>query len=195
MFAMSLSDLVAGKQWWQTMYFHDIETRSTPDKFYELLQLKKLLEFVYVITLQCNKRNSSSINASRHQWTASMNYVSPWHYRRNPHQIQAFSQYIYVLDSLLLFLFIYRVNARLLPILSTRIEAKKKNVKESYSIKTAAEALAFVSFEGRTFSRQFAQRWMWGCQPYAPAGFIPPPRPQEDSCYSILLEAEPTTGP
>jgi hypothetical protein len=36
-----------------------------------------------------------------------------------------------------------------------------------------------------TFSRQSANRWRWGCQPYAPAALYP----QQDSWYSFLLEA------
>jgi hypothetical protein len=30
------------------------------------------------------------------------------------------------------------------------------------------------NFEAPTFSRQSAQRWWWGCQPYAPTGLYPP---------------------
>jgi hypothetical protein len=41
------------------------------------------------------------------------------------------------------------------------------------------------------FSRQSAHRWRWGCQPYAPATLYP----QEDSWYSLLLQAESTEGP
>jgi len=39
--------------------------------FYEQLLLTKLLEFVYVITLPCNKSNSASVNVSEHHRTIS----------------------------------------------------------------------------------------------------------------------------
>jgi hypothetical protein len=42
-----------------------------------------------------------------------------------------------------------------------------------------------------TFSRQSAHRWLCGCQPHAPAALYP----QENSWYSILLEAESTPVP
>jgi hypothetical protein len=67
MFVMSLSEIVTEDQSWQTLSFHDIEARSISDYFYELLLLKKPLQFVYVITLQCNKSNSSSINVFKQQ--------------------------------------------------------------------------------------------------------------------------------
>jgi hypothetical protein len=41
-----------------------------------------------------------------------------------------------------------------------------------------------------TFSRQSAHRWRWSYQPHAPAALYP----QEDSWYSVLLEAGSTRG-
>jgi hypothetical protein len=45
--------------------------------------------------------------------------------------------------------------------------------------------------EAPTSSRQSAHRWLWGCQPYGLLALYP----QEDFCYSFLLEAESTPGP
>jgi hypothetical protein len=51
--------------------------------------------------------------------------------------------------------------------------------------------IGLCDVEAPTFSRQSANRWQWGCQPYKPTSLYT----QEDSCYSFLLEAECTPGP
>jgi hypothetical protein len=55
----------------------------------------------------------------------------------------------------------------------------------------AVEAFRVARGWGSHIFRHSAHIWREGCQPYAPAAFYP----QDDSCYSFLLEAESTSGP
>jgi hypothetical protein len=54
------------------------------------------------------------------------------------------------------------------------------------------------AFKAPTLLRQTANRWLQGCQPYAPAALYPQVSLLfffKDSWYSFLLEAESTPGP
>jgi hypothetical protein len=68
---------------------------------------------------------------------------------------------------------------------------KCKKGKVSYPCDRPWKPTELRDVEAPTFSRQSAQRWRWGCQPYAPAVLYP----QADSWYSFLLWAESTPGP
>jgi hypothetical protein len=61
----------------------------------------------------------------------------------------------------------------------------------SYPCNSPRRPIELWDVEAPTFSRQSAQRWRWGYQPYASAAFCF----QEDSWYSFLLIAESTPGP
>jgi hypothetical protein len=53
----------------------------------------------------------------------------------------------------------------------------------------------FWDVEDPTLSRQSAERWRQGCQPYAPAALCSPDTLLFCFWYSVLLEAESTPGP
>jgi hypothetical protein len=59
------------------------------------------------------------------------------------------------------------------------------------SLNEAAVSRKLWDVEVPKFSRILAHRWRWHRQTYAPAALYP----QEDSVYSFLLEAEPTSVP
>jgi hypothetical protein len=63
-------------------------------------------------------------------------------------------------------------------------------LKKSYVCNRLWTAIWFWDIKVPTFSRQFAHRWWWGCQPYTLAALYP----REDAWYSFLLEAELTLG-
>jgi hypothetical protein len=47
---------------------------------------------------------------------------------------------------------------------------------KSYPCNRPRRPIRLWDVEDLTFSRQLAQRWRWGCQPYAPATLYPPGR-------------------
>jgi hypothetical protein len=72
---------------------------------------------------------------------------------------------------------------------STRIIFLTK--RQSYPCKRPFRPIGLWNVEAPTSSRQSAQRWRWGWQPYVLAALYP----QEDSWYWFILEAELTPGP
>jgi hypothetical protein len=61
---------------------------------------------------------------------------------------------------------------------------------KNYPCNSPWRSIGLWDVEATTFSRKSVHRWQWGCQPYAPAALYP----QEDSCYSFVLQAESTAG-
>jgi hypothetical protein len=62
--------------------------------------------------------------------------------------------------------------------------------KVELSLWKIVKAQRVVRRQGSHISRQSAHRWLWGCQPYAPAALYP----QEDPWHSFLLEIDSTPG-